>query len=145
MLFPLLFLSLMITSSHNARFAPESVPQEAYLAIELEPADEAENERLMHVRKYVQAHTHQADLRALAPFVRELMGEGYQVVCGSSHIWMKREGTTPRLAIVADRLTTSYRDWYEPAAPSGPRASSRTEDSLPIPGQVPMPASSPVH
>ena len=64
----------------------------------------------MHVCKYVQAHTHQADLRALAPFVRELMGEGYQVVCGSSHIWLKREDQAERLAVVADRLTTAYRD-----------------------------------
>lgn len=125
----------MTTSNQSARFTPESAPQEAYLAIEVQPADEAENERLMHVRKYVQAHTHQADLRALAPFVRELMGEGYQVVCGSSHIWLKREGQPERLAVVADRLTTAYRDWYEPAMPTGPRASIRTEDSLPIPGQ----------
>lgn len=123
----------MMTSNQNARLTPESAPQQAYLAIEGEPADEAEKERLLNVRKYVQAHTHQADLRALAPFVRELMGEGYQVVCGSSHIWLKREGAHARLAIVADRLTTSYRDWYEPAIPTGPRASIRTEDSLPIP------------
>ena len=133
----------MTASNQSARFTPESVSQEAYLAIEVEPADEAEKERLLNVRKYVQAHTHQADLRALAPFVRELMGEVYQVVCGSSHIWLKREGASARLAIVADRLTTSYRDWYEPATPSGPRASIRTEDSLPIPNQVMMPASSP--
>ena len=135
----------MTTSSQNARFIPESAPQQAYLAIEVEPADEAEKERLMHVRKYVQAHTQQSDLRALAPFVQELMGEGYQVVCGSSHIWLKRAGAGTRLAIVADRLTTSYRDWYEPATPSGPRASIRTEESLPIPDQVVMPASSPAH
>jgi hypothetical protein len=119
--------------------------QEAYLAIEVKPADEAENERLLAVRQYVQAHAHQSDLRALAPYVRELMGEAYQVVCGSSHIWMKRKEYTERLAIIADRLATSYRDWYEPATPSGPRASIRTEDSLPIPDQVVMPASSPTH
>lgn len=119
--------------------------QEAYLAIEVKPADEAENERLLTVRQYVQAHAHQDDLRALAPFVRELMGEGYQVVCGSSHIWIKPEGAPERLAIIADRLSTSYRDWYEPATPSSPRASIRTEDSLPISDQVVMPASAPEH
>lgn len=125
----------MTSSNQSARFSPETAPQEAYLAIEVQPADQTENERLMHVRQYVQAHAHQTDLRALAPFVRELMGEGYEVVCGSSHIWLKREGATARLAIIADRLTTAYRDWYEPAPPSGPRASIRPEDSLPIPGQ----------
>lgn len=125
----------MTPSNPSARLIPESAPQQAYLAIEVQPADEAEKERLIAVRKYVQAHTHQADLRALAPFVRELMGEGYQVVCGSSHIWLKREGQPERLAIIADGLTTAYRDWYEPAQPTGPRASIRTEDSLPIPGQ----------
>lgn len=126
----------MTTNSQTTRFTPDSATQQAYLAVEVKPADEAENERLMHVRKYVQAHTHQADLRELAPFVRELMGGGYQVVCGSSHIWMKREDSTERLAIVADRLSTAYRDWYEPVTPSGPRASIRTEDRLPIPSQA---------
>lgn len=127
----------MSSSHQNPRFSPDSAPQEAYLAIEQQPADEAEKERLMALRKHVAAHTHQADLRNLAPDVRELMGEGYQVVCGSSHIWIKAEGARDRLAVVADRLTTSYRDWYEPPVPTGPRASIRTEDSLPIPGQVP--------
>ncbi|GAB3725433.1 hypothetical protein GCM10027594_06880 [Hymenobacter agri] len=117
--------------------------QEAYLAIEIQPADAAEKERLMAVRKYVQAHTRQDDLRALAPYIRGLMGEGYQVVCGSSHIWLKREGTPERLAIVANRLNTAYRDWYEPIIPTGPRPSIRTEDSLPIPDQVPLGPSSP--
>ena len=133
----------MTTSNQSTRFSPEFAPQQAYLAIEVEPADDTEKERLLSVRKYVQAHTHQADLRALAPFVRELMGEGYQVVCGSSHIWMKREGQPERLAVVADQLTTAYRDWYEPDAPTGPRASIRTEDSLPIPNQHPITTSPP--
>jgi hypothetical protein len=117
--------------------------QVAYLAIEIQPADEAEKERLMAVRKYVQAHTRQDDLRALAPYIRELMGEGYQVVCGSSHIWLKRKGTSERLAIVADRLNTAYRDWYEPSIPTGPRPSIRTEGSWPIPDQVPLGPSDP--
>lgn len=126
----------MTTSNQSARFSPESASQEAYLAIEVQPADDSEKERLLALRKHVAAHTHQADLRNLAPDVREMMGAGYQVGCGTCHIWLKREGQAERLAVVADRLTTSYRDWFEPATPTGPRASIRTEDSLPIPGQL---------
>ncbi|GGG59310.1 hypothetical protein [Hymenobacter glacieicola] len=73
----------------------------------------------------MQAPTHQTDLRALAPFVRELTGGGYDVGCGSSHIWLKREGAT-------DRLTTAYRDWYEPALPSGLRASTPSPPAPPL-------------
>ena len=124
----------MTSSSHNPRFSPDSTSQEAYLAIEQQPADEAEKERLLALRKHVAGHTHQADLRNLAADVREMMGEGYQVGCGSAHIWMKRDGQAERLAIVADRLTTAYRDWYEPPMPTGPRPSSRPEDGLPMPG-----------
>ena len=118
--------------------------QEAYLAIELKPLDQAENQRLEQLRRYVQAHAHQVDLRNLAPAVRELMDAGYQVGCGSSHVWIKRltgdaEPSDPgRLAIVADRLTTAFRDWYEPKLPSGPRPSLRSEEGLPIVGQFPL-------
>ena len=124
----------MTTSNQNARFDPESAPQEAYLAIEVQPADEAENERLIALRKHVAAHTHQPDLRNLAPDVRELMGEGYQVGCGSSHIWMTRQGQPERLAVIADRLTTAYRDWYEPRLPTGSRKSSRPDEGLAVAG-----------
>ncbi|QNE42292.1 hypothetical protein F1C16_21955 (plasmid) [Hymenobacter sp. NBH84] len=115
--------------------------QEAYLAIELKPLDKAEKQRLEQLRRYVQAHVHQVDLRDLAPAVRELMGAGYQVGSGSSHVWIKRLTDDPepaapeRLAIVADRLTTAFRDWYEPKLPSGPRLSIRPEEGLPIAGQ----------
>ena len=124
----------MTTSNPSTRFTPESAPQQAYLAIEVQPADEAEQQRLQLVRTHVQAHTDQADLRNLAPDVRKLMGEGYQVACGSSHIWIKREDQSERLAVVADRLTTAYRDWYEPRLPTGPRESSRPETGLPVAG-----------
>jgi hypothetical protein len=115
--------------------------QEAYLAIELKPLDKAEKQRLEQLRRYVQDHAHQADLRDLAPAVRGLMGAGYQVGCASSHVWIKRltddaEASDPeRLAIVADRLTTAFRDWYEPKLPTGPRLSIRPEEGLPIAGQ----------
>lgn len=67
--------------------------QQAYLAIELPPADEAETVRLEHLRRHVQDHARQVDLRELAPAVREVMGTGYHVGCGSSHIWLLRTGT----------------------------------------------------
>lgn len=115
--------------------------QEAYLAIELKPHDKAEKQRLEHLRRYVQAHTHQADLRDLVPVVQEMMGAGYQVGCGGSHVWVKRLtdnagiSAPERLAIVADRLTTAFRDWYEPKLPIGPRLSIRPEEGLSIGGQ----------
>ncbi|WP_156126576.1 hypothetical protein [Hymenobacter sp. DG25B] len=43
-----------------------------------------------------------------------MLGPGYQVHCGSSHIWIKRDDQPERLAIVADRYTTAYRDWNSP-------------------------------
>jgi len=33
------------------------------------------------------------------------------VHCGSSHVWIKRDDQPERLAIVADRYTTAYREW----------------------------------
>ncbi|GAA3979821.1 hypothetical protein [Hymenobacter antarcticus] len=113
--------------------APTWAAQEAYLAIEQKPRDEAEKRLLEQARAYVQAHTHQADLRDLAPALRELMGAGYLVGGGGSHVWMKRaqgagdQAAPERLAIVADRLTTAYRDWFESKLPTGPRRSSRPE------------------
>ena len=130
--------------NQSPQFRPSATgfpAQEAYLAIELKPQDKAEKQRLLHLRSYVQAHAHQADLRDLAPAVQELMGTGYQVGCSSSHVWLKRlvganEPCAPeRLAIVADRLTTAFRDWYEPRWPTGPRLSIRPEQGLPIAGQ----------
>ena len=121
---------------------------EAYLAIEQKPRDEAEKRLLEQARGYVQAHAHQADLRDLAPALRELMGAGYLVGSGSAHTWIKRaqsEAATPeRLAIVADRLTTAVRDWFEPKLPSGPRPSRRPEHGLPIPNQLHITTSAPI-
>ncbi len=121
----------------TAPTAPAFPVQEAYLAIEQEPHDQAETHLLAQVRAYVQAHPHQADLRDLAPAVQELMGAGYQVGSGGSHVWIKRAqgdaGTAApeRLAIVADRLTTAFRDWFAPKLPTGPRP-SRPEQGLPV-------------
>jgi hypothetical protein len=88
------------------------------------------------LRRHLAEHTDQADLRDLAPEVRELMGEGYQVGCGSSHIWILADDSTERLAVVADRLTTAYRDWFEPRPQAGPRLSSRPEQGLPVAGHA---------
>ena len=101
---------------HQHPSAPAFTVQEAYLTIEQKPRDQAEKIRLAKLRRYIQSHAHQVDLRNLAPAVRELMGTGYQVGCGSSHIWLKplTDGATllapERLAIVADRLTTTCRE-----------------------------------
>lgn len=132
-------------------FAPSArtyAAQEAYLAIEQKPRDKAEKRQLEQARAYVQAHAHQADLRDLAPALRELMGAGYLVGSGSAHTWIKRaqgegDAAPERLAIVADRLTTAVRDWFEPKLPTGPRPSSRPEQGLPIPNQLPITTSAP--
>jgi len=97
--------------------------QEAYLVIEQKPRDKAERSRLAKLRQYVQ-HQHQADLRDLAPAVRELMGPGYQIGCGSSHIWIlplagdDMPATPERLAMVADRLTMTSQDWNAAPLPT---------------------------
>ena len=130
--------------NQSPQFRPSATgfpAHESYLAIELKPQDKAEKRRLLHLRGYVQAHAHQADLGDLAPAVQELMGASYQVGCGSSHVWIKRlpggaKSPAPaRLAIVADRPTTAFRDWYEPRLPTGPRLSIRPEQGLSIAGQ----------
>ena len=101
-----------MTTSRPSAYAtlPDALHQ-AYLAIELPPADGAEAARLEQLRRHVQDHTHQVDLRELAPAVREVMGADYQVGCGSSHIWLRCLGTPARLAIIADQLTTAYQEW----------------------------------
>ena len=100
-----------MTTTHPSAFTTlPNASQQAYLAIELPPADEVEAARLEQLRRHVQEHTHQVDLRDLAPAVRELMGSDYEVGCGSSHIWVLRLGGSTRLAIIADQLTTAYRD-----------------------------------
>jgi len=77
----------------------------------LPPADEAEAVRLQQLRRHAQDYACQVDVRELAPAVGEQMGSGYQVGCGSSHIWVLRLGSPVRLAIVANQLTTAYREW----------------------------------
>ncbi|MBF9144485.1 hypothetical protein [Hymenobacter properus] len=113
-------------------------PQQAYLAIELQPADGAEKRRLLALRRHVQAHTHTTDLRGLTGAVKKFLGPGYEVGCGSAHIWVQRAGEPQRLAIVADRLTTAYRDWFEPLldAPATSRTPRRRLSGEPI-GPVP--------
>lgn len=108
-------------------------PQQAYLAIELKPIDPAEKRRLEALRRYVQAHTHTADLRGLAGAVKKLLGPSYNVGCGSAHIWVQRTGEAERLAIVADRLTTAYRDWFEPLLDQAPGTSRNPHRRLSLP------------
>ena len=100
----------MTTIRPSAYATLPDAPQQAYLAIELPAADEAEAARLELLRRHMQDHAHQVDLRELAPAVQEILGSAYQVGCGSSHIWVLRHGSPTRVAIIADQLTTAYRD-----------------------------------
>jgi hypothetical protein len=109
-------------------------PQQAYLAIELKPSEPAEKRRLEALRRHVQAHTHTADLRGLVGAVKKLLGAGYIIGCGSAHIWVQRAGETQRLGIVADRLTTAYRDWFELPPGEAPRTSRSPRGQVPRPG-----------
>lgn len=126
----------MFKTANFGTSAPTFAAQEAYLAIEQQPRDEAEKTLLGQLRQHLAEHTHQDDLRDLAPVVRELMGAGYQVGCGGSHIWILRDADAERLAVVADRLTTAYRDWFEPRPQTGPRLTSRPEQGLPVAGHA---------
>jgi hypothetical protein len=126
--------------THSLKSVPLATPfppQQAYLAIEQKPADAAEKRRLDGVRQYVQAHTHTTDLRGLAGAVKKLLGAGYEVGCGSAHVWVLRTGQTERLAIVADRLTTAYRDWFESSPEQMPATSRSPHRRLTIPGAPP--------
>ncbi|TVT36729.1 hypothetical protein FNT36_24770 [Hymenobacter setariae] len=105
----------MIPTRQNALNTPVFASQLAYLAVERPPADEAEAQRLRQLKQLIQAAPDMADLRDFATPARELMGEGYTIHCGSSHVWLKRDDQTKRLAIIADRYTTRYRDWDAPA------------------------------
>jgi hypothetical protein len=119
----------------SAPLADPFPPQQAYLAIEQKPTGAGEKRRLEALRRHVQAHTHTSDLRGLAGAVKKLLGPGYKVGCGSAHIWMLRTGEGTRLAIVADRLTTAYRDWFEPL-PDAPSTSRNPHRRLPVPGTL---------
>lgn len=94
--------------------SPVFAPQLAYLAVEQQPADAAEAQRLEQLRQLIGATPDTADLREFAGPARQLLGPGYRVHCGSSHVWIKRGDQSERLAIVADRYTTAYREWNSP-------------------------------
>lgn len=113
--------------------------QQAYLAIELKPVDTTELRRLQALRRHVQAHSHTTDLRGLAGAVKKLLGAGYEVGCGGAHIWVMRTGEAERLAIVADRLSTAYRDWFEPPQTVEVTTSRSPRQRLPISGASPLP------
>lgn len=105
----------MTSTQQNAPNTPVFAAQLAYLAVERQPADEAEAQRLTQLRQLIQAAPDVTDLRDFAPAAREVMGEGYTIHCGSSHIWLKHHNRPERLAIIADRYTTRYHDWDAPA------------------------------
>jgi hypothetical protein len=127
----------------SAPLANPFPPQQAYLAIEQKAADAAEKRRLEALRRHVQAHTHTADLRGLAGAVKKLLGTSYEVGSGSAHVWVLRVGETERLAIVADRLTTAYRDWFEPPLEQTSATSRNPHRRLAIPGAPTAPTASP--
>ena len=106
----------MTPTTQNVPFTPIFAPQSAYLAVEQQPADEAEAQRLEQLRQLIQSAPEVADLRDFASPARELLGKGYTVHCGSAHVWLKRTDQTDRLAIIADRYTTRYQDWNAPGA-----------------------------
>ena len=100
--------------------SPVFAPQRAYLAVEQQPADSTEAQRLEQLRQLIEAAPDAADLRGFSEVARQLLGPGYHVHCGSSHVWIKRDDQPERLAIVADRYTTAYREWNSPLPTSGP-------------------------
>ncbi|MDF7815583.1 MULTISPECIES: hypothetical protein [Hymenobacter] len=108
----------MSTSYQNSQNSAGFAPQWAYLAVEHQPADEAEAERLEQLRRLIDAAPDVADLRDFAEQAREVMGSGYTIHCGSSHVWLKRDDQAERLAVIADRHTTAYREWNAPTANS---------------------------
>lgn len=101
--------------------SPAAGPQRPYLAIEQPPADEAEAQRLAQLRAFIDQAGEVRDVRDFAGLVRELLGPGYQVQSGGSHTWIRREEQPERLAVIADRNTSNYRDWNVPA-PAAPTA-----------------------
>jgi len=94
--------------------SPVFAPQLAYLAVEQQPAGETEAQRLEQLRQLIKAAPDVADLREFAGPARQLLGPGYRMHCGSSHVWIKRGDQSERLAIVADRYTIAYREWNSP-------------------------------
>jgi hypothetical protein len=109
---------MLLTTQHPLN-SPVFAPQLAYLAVEQEPIDSTEAQRLEQLRQLIGAAPDTTDLRAFAEPARQLLGPGYRVHCGSSHVWIKREEQPERLAIVADRYTTAYREWNSPLLAPG--------------------------
>lgn len=105
----------MASTQQNTPNTPVFTAQLAHLVVEQQPADEAEAQRLAQLWQLIQAAPDVTDLRDFAPVAREVMGEGYAIHCGSSHVWLKRRDQPERLAIIADRYTTRYRAWDAPA------------------------------
>lgn len=110
----------MSPTAHHPLNSPVFAPQRAYLAVEQQPADSTEAQRLEQLRHLIEAAPDTADLRGFAEPARQLLGPGYQVYCGSSHVWIKRDDQPERLTIVADRYTTAYRGWNSPLPAPGP-------------------------
>ena len=104
----------MPATTQNPLNNPVFAPQLAYLAVEQQPTDADEALRLEQLRQLIEAAPDTTDLREFAEPARQLLGPGYRVHCGSSHVWIKREDQPERLAIVADRYTTAYREWNSP-------------------------------
>ena len=104
----------MLPTAQHPLKSPVFAPQLAYLAVELPPADNDEAQRLEQLRQLIEAAPDTDDLRAFAEPARQLLGPGYHVHCGGSHIWIKREDQPERLASVADRYATPYREWNSP-------------------------------
>ncbi|GAB3879742.1 hypothetical protein GCM10028824_43720 [Hymenobacter segetis] len=104
----------MPPTTQPSQNSPVFAPQLAYLAVEQQPADSPEAQRLEQLRQLIEAAPDTTDLREFADAARQLLGPGYRVHCGSSHVWIKRDDQSERLAIVADRYTTAYREWDIP-------------------------------
>lgn len=105
----------MSATTQHPLNSPVFAPQLAYLAVEQQPADSAEAQRLEQLRRLIEAGPDTDDLREFAEPARQLLGSGYRVHCGSSHVWIQREDQPERLAIVADHYTTAYHEWNSPA------------------------------
>lgn len=68
------------------------------------PNSPDEAARLLELAQLLATTAPLADVRALAPDVRQLFPEpAYQVGCGGSHIWLHRADDPGRLACIIDR------------------------------------------
>ena len=82
--------SLMLQLPELRQELPTSTPEEAT--------------RLTKLAQLLATTAPLADLRDLAPAVRQLFPEpAYEVGCGGSHIWLHRADESQRLACILDR------------------------------------------